>query len=206
MSTLPKAFITPEEYLEMERKADFRSEYLRGEMFAMAGGSPVHAELAARVIQVIGSQLRGSPCKTFNTDLRIWIESTGLYTYPDLSVICGPLELAAGQTDCVTNPTVLVEVLSPSTEAYDRGAKFGHYRTIRSLQHYVLVAQDRKSIDVFTRRPEGWLLTSANQPGEKVTLEAAGCELALDDVYEGVEISPLSAAAAQGAPQQDHPR
>src|SRR5690349_19742415 len=122
--------LSAEEYLETERAADFKSEFFEGEMFAMAGGTPQHSLIATNVAAEFRTRLKNSSCVPYNADLRIKIEATGLFTYPDLSVICGPLQLAEGTNDTVTNPALLVEVLSDSTEAYDRGTKFEHYRQI----------------------------------------------------------------------------
>jgi Uma2 family endonuclease len=151
MSSVPKHYITPEEYLLCERKAEFRSEFFRGEMFAMAGASANHNLIVLNAGSLLREQLKKKPCRVYPSDLKLRIEETGLYTYPDLSVVCGEPQLESDAGDVLLNPVVLVEVLSDSTEAYDRGKKFEHYRTIPSLKHYVLIAQDRHSIDCFTR-------------------------------------------------------
>ena len=122
------------EYLAIERAAVFRSEFYDGEMFAMAGGSPTHSLIAGNLIRALGNRLQGGGCLTFNSDLRVKIEDSGLYTYPDVSVVCGELRFADAEEDTLVNPTLLAEVLSDTTEAYDRGEKFGHYRRIASLQ------------------------------------------------------------------------
>jgi Uma2 family endonuclease len=132
-------------------------------------------------------QLKKKPCRVYPSDLKLRIEATGLYTYPDLSVVCGEPQLDTDAGDVLLNPIVLIEVLSDSTEAYDRGKKFEHYRTIPSLKHYVLIAQDRHSIDCFTRSADdSWSLTSCQGLGEKVSLEAIGCELDAAEVYDKV--------------------
>ena len=123
--------LTEAEYLALERAAESKSEFFDGEMFAMAGGSPMHALIAANLIRELGMKLKGRPCKPFTSDLRLKVEATGLLTYPDVSVLCGPLQFAADTDDTVVNPTLLIEVLSDSTEAYDRGEKFQHYRQMR---------------------------------------------------------------------------
>lgn len=187
MSTLPKHFITPEEYLHREKDAEFRSEYFRGEIFAMAGASANHNLIVGNCVQTLGQQLKKKPCRVYPSDLKLRIEATGLYTYPDLSVVCGEPQLESNGGDVLLNPVVLVEVLSDSTEAYDRGKKFEHYRTIPSLKHYLLVAQDRHSIDCFSRKPDGsWSLTSCQALDEKVELDAIDSQLVAAEVYDKV--------------------
>src|SRR5437762_9626687 len=127
MSSVPKTFLTPEQYLEIERKAEYKSEYFQGEMFAMAGASPNYNFLVANTIMAVGPKARACSCRTSPSDMRVHIPATGLYTYPDVIVVCGQPQFRDGQPDSLLNPTLIVEVLSPSTEAYDRGRKFGHY-------------------------------------------------------------------------------
>ena len=187
MSTVPKPYVTPEEYLHRERKAEFRSEYFRGETFAMAGASANHNLIVLNAGASLREQLKKKPCRVYPSDLKLRIEATGLYTYPDLSVVCGDPQLESDAVDVLLNPVVLVEVLSDSTEAYDRGKKFEHYRTIPSLMHYVVIAQDRHSIDCFTRSPEGdWRLTSCQGLDGKVELASIESQLAATEVYDKV--------------------
>ncbi len=187
MSTVPKKFLTPEEYLQRERKAEFRSEYFRGEMFAMAGASANHNLIVLNAGACLREQLKKKPCRVYPSDLKLRIQATGLYTYPDLSVVCSEPQLESDNGDVLLNPIVLLEVLSDSTEAYDRGKKFEHYRTIPSLQHYVLIAQDRHSIDCFSLKTDGcWVLTSCQSLNERVELEAIESELVAAEVYDKV--------------------
>jgi Uma2 family endonuclease len=187
MSTAPKQFLTPEEYLHRERQAEFRSEYFRGEMFAMAGASANHNLIVLNAGASLREQLKKKPCLVFPSDMRLRVEATGLFTYPDLSVVCGDLKLEGSGGDILLNPVVLVEVLSDSTEAYDRGKKFEHYRTIPSLQHYLLIAQDRYSIDCFSKQSDGiWSLTSCQSLDQSIDLEAIDCRLAAAEVYDKV--------------------
>lgn len=187
MSTGPKHFITPEEYLHRERQSEHRSEYYRGEMFAMAGASANHNWIVLNTGSHLREQLKSKPCRVYPSDLKLRVEATGLFTYPDLSIVCGEPRLESDHGDVLLNPVVLVEVLSDSTEAYDRGKKFEHYRTIPSLQHYVLITQDRHSIDCFTRsNGESWNLTSCQGISGKITLEAIECELLGSEVYDKV--------------------
>src|SRR5258707_2381932 len=143
----PLPRLTEAEYLELEAAAEFKSEFFEGEMFAMAGGTPQHSLIATNLAAEFRDQLKTRPCVPYNADLRIKIEASGLCTYPDLSVICGPLQFAEGTDDTVVNPALLVEVLSDSTEGYDRGKKFEHYRQILTLQEYLLVGQKEPRIE-----------------------------------------------------------
>lgn len=184
MSTLPKTFLTPEQYLEIERAAEYKSEYFQGEMFAMSGASTAHNRLVARLMRDIGQQLRPSNCEAFSNDHRVRT-ATGLFTYPDVVIVCGPLHLADDRKDTLLNPTALIEVLSPSTEAYDRGRKFEHYRSIESLREYLLLSSDRVHADLYARQTDGrWMLSSASRMEDTVVLESAGASLLLADLYE----------------------
>lgn len=190
MSTVPKDYITPEEYLYRESMAEVRSEYFRGEMFAMAGASANHNLIVGNCIRTLGQQLKKKPCRVFPSNLKLRIEATGLYTYPDLSIVCGEPLLDSDACDVLLNPTVLVEVLSDSTEAYDRGKKFEHYRTIPSLKHYILIAQDRHSIDCFTRSNDGsWNLASCQGLDGEIMLDAIDSKLAGAEVYDKVALA-----------------
>jgi Uma2 family endonuclease len=197
MSTVPKQFITPEQYLHSERNAEFRSEYLRGEMFAMAGASANHNLILLNAGASLREQLKKKPCRVYPSDLKLRIQATGLYTYPDLSVVCGEPQLESDHGDVLLNPVVLIEVLSDSTEAYDRGKKFEHYRTIPSLKHYVLVAQDRHSIDCFSLNPDGsWSLTACQTPTGMVELATIDSQLSAVEVYDKVVFPTTTAATA----------
>ena len=163
--------------------SEVRHEFLNGEVWAMAGGTPEHSALAAAVITQLGALLRGKPCRTYSADLRVRVVETGLSTYPDVSVVCGQLETAPDDRDAVTNPIVLVEVLSESTEGYDRGAKAAHYRRIPSLREYVLVSQAEPRIEVHRRAESGrWELLEA-RPGETIELASLGARLDVAALY-----------------------
>jgi Uma2 family endonuclease len=193
----PSRHLTEAEYLEIERAAEFKSEFFEGEMFAMAGGTPRHSLLGTNVAVEFANRLRAKPCVPYNADLRIKIEATGLLTYPDLSVICGPLQFAGGTDDTVVNPTVLVEVLSDSTEAYDRGKKFEHYRQIPTLQEYLLVSQTEPRIEQFIRQPDGhWLLHEAAGLEASLELPALGISISLGEVFARVTFAPAPIRAA----------
>jgi Uma2 family endonuclease len=190
MSTQAKVFLTPEQYLEIERQAERKSEYWQGEMFAMAGAGESHNLLLMNIAAQIHSQLRTRDCRTYANDMRVRVSVTGLYTYPDIVVVCGAPQYLDGRRDTLLNPGLIVEVLSPSTEAYDRGRKFEHYQSINSLKQYLLVASERVHADLFTRQPGGqWLLTAAGSIEDTVDLESVGCRITLRDGYDKVEFT-----------------
>ena len=189
MSTQPKT-LTPEQYLEIERRAERKSEYNNGEMFAVAGAKQAHNRLVANLIAGLHRQFRSRPCDVYPSDMRVRVSATGLYTYPDVVAVCGEQRFLDDQKDTLLNPGLLVEVLSPSTEAYDRGRKFEQYKSIESLREYLLVASDRVHADQYTRQADGrWLLTSADCMEDSLTLESVGIQIALADLYEKVDFS-----------------
>ena len=188
MASLPIPRLTEEEYMRLERAAETRSEFVDGEMFAMSGARLTHNLIAGNVISGLHLQLRRRPCEVYPSDMRVRVSATGLYTYPDVVVVCGKPQLADNEMDNLLNPTLLVEVLSPGTEAYDRGRKFEHYRKIESLRQYLLVASDRVSVELFTRQAIGqWLLMTASGLEEEIELESIECRLRVADIYEKVE-------------------
>ena len=182
---------TPEEYLRRERDAAQKHEFYHGEVFAMSGGSFEHSRTIANVIRELGNRLAGGPCGVQDSNLRVRVPRTTLYTYPDASVVCGPPQFdpldTARQT--IINPTVLVEVLSPSTETWDRGGKFDSYRQIDSLREYVLVAWDAPRVETYLRQPDGtWVFAAAVGPAATARLNSVGVELPLAEVYRGVDL------------------
>ena len=188
---LPKRVpvFTAAEYLRIERAATYRSEFYRGEMFAMAGGSPKHSRIKTNVLTELNNRLKGQPCVPYDSDLRIRCR-TGLYTYPDASVICGELEFDDEHKDTVLNPTLIVEVLSKTTEAYDRGKKFNHYRTIPALREYVLVSQDEPMLQRFLRNEDGtWTLTAVSGMDQVLALKSMEVELPLAEVFDRVDFT-----------------
>ena len=171
------------EYLAAEEVAEVKHEYVEGEVFAMAGGTPEHAALAMSVGIALGVGLRGKPCRVFSSDLRVRIVETDLATYPDVTVVCGELLRSPDDSQAAINPTVLVEVLSDSTEAWDRGGKAAHYRRIPSLKEYLLVAQDEPRLELYRRREAGiWEFCEARS-GESLTLASLEVSLAVDEIY-----------------------
>jgi len=184
---LPHALpvFTPEEYLDLERSSEIRHEYLDGFVYAMAGESPAHSTICFNLAVTVGTQVKDTPCRGFSPNMKVRAGKSGLYAYPDLMIVCGEPILHDERGDVIANPTVIFEVLSPSTEAYDRGEKFLRYRTeIETLQDYVLVAQDRPLIEHFSRQTDGaWLQSEINGLAGVLALPSIDCRIALADVY-----------------------
>ncbi len=191
MSAAPKPKLTVAEYLAIERKAEFKSEYYRGEMFAMAGASREHNRVKGNLDGELYSRLKGGPCQSFSSDQRVRVELTGLYTYPDIVVVCGQPEYAPEDRDTLVNPQVIFEVLSKSTEQYDRVGKFQHYKELPSLREYVLVSTNQMRIERYARQPDGsWLLHEFTDPADEFALATVPVRVPLRDVYAGVEFPP----------------
>lgn len=204
MSAVPKRKLTALEYLALEREAEFKSEFYDGEMFpmletyrnengklvAMAGASRFHNEVSVNILSAARVALRGRPCRPYGSDQRVLVERTGLYTYPDVTILCEEWRADPADKDTLVNPTVIIEVLSPSTESYCRGKKFLNYRQIPSLKEYVLVSQNSPHVERFVRTDTGDWIHSAFVGVEAVwRLEAVGLEIPLTEVYDGVELT-----------------
>jgi Uma2 family endonuclease len=190
MSAMPLPRLTPEQYLEIERAAEFRSEYFDGEMFAMSGGRLAHAMIGVKLASALDAALRGRKCVVTGPDLRVRVAKKGPFFYPDATVCCGELQLADDYKDALLNPTAIFEVLSPSSEAYDRGRKFAAYRQIDSLREYVLVSQTEPAVESYLRGPEDkWTLTEFSGAGAVCSLESIGCQIALADIYRDVPLT-----------------
>jgi Uma2 family endonuclease len=182
--------VSAEEYLARERAAEERHELIDGEMVAMSGGTREHSLIALNIGSELRSALRVKTCEVFNSDLRLRIEAMNRYTYADVVVVCGPALFLDDRRDTLLNPTAIFEVLSESTEKYDRGDKFASYRTLPSLQEYVLVSQLQEQVEHFHREPDGsWVLRVCG-PGGQVSLPSLGCELAVDEIYFKVFMTP----------------
>lgn len=186
MASDPRPRISAEDYLALERRSETKSEYLDGEIFVMTGASRRHNLLAGNVYTAFRTQLRQRGCEVYVSDMRVKVSATGLYTYPDVTVICGEPQFEDAEVDTLLNPQVIVEILSKSTEDYDRGTKFLQYRTLPSLTEYVLVAQDKVHVEHYLRQNEGWLLTETDRREDVVELPSVGARLALGDVYDGI--------------------
>ena len=189
MSSQVKVYYTPDEYLALERKAEYKSEYFNGEIFAMTGASRKHNLVAGNVFAILHSQLRKRPCEIYPSDMRVKVSPTGLYTYPDVVIVCGEPTFDDEQKDTLLNPTVLAEVLSKSTASYDRGEKFEHYRKIKSLAEYLVIAQDKYHVEHYTRQSDDqWLLSETDDPQKTIRVSSIECDLALADIYDKVGI------------------
>lgn len=189
MSANPKLYLTPAEYLAAERNCSYKNEYWNGELYAMAGAIERHNLISANVVAAFHTQLRGHSCKVYPSDMRVQIKATGLYTYPDVVVVCGKSQFEDEDNDTLLNPTIIVEVLSKSTETDDRGRKFENYRTLDSLTEYVMIAQDRVHIEHYVRQPDSqWLLSEAKDITNIIELPTIQCTLALADVYDKVDL------------------
>jgi len=188
MSTASPLLLSPQEYLARERKATFRSEYYRGEMFAMSGATWEHTLIKDNLAGETRSQLKDGPCRVVTSDLRVKVDVTGLYTYPDLVIVCDEPRFEDEVFDTLLNPRVLVEVLSDSTEKYDRGTKFGHYRQVPSVREYILVAQDRPLVERYVRQADGgWLLTVFDDLTQTFAFDSVPVQVSLAEIYRGVE-------------------
>jgi Uma2 family endonuclease len=188
MSSQSKTFLTPEQYLEIERKAEFKSEYYQGEMFAMAGGTIRHGTIVINLGRELSLQLKAKPCSAYSSDVRLRVSPAGLYTYPDLMAVCGEHQYADDQKDTVLNPVVIIEVQSDSTRDYDLGRKFQLYRTLRSLREYLTVAQDEPHIEHWIRQEENrGVLSEFNDLSQSIQLTSIDCVLSLAEVYDKVD-------------------
>jgi Uma2 family endonuclease len=185
MSSLPEYYVSPEEYLVLERNAEFKSEYMDGVIYAFAGGSKRHNLIVANLIITLGGQLKGRPCKVYPSDLKVRLLNSKRFFYPDVSVVCGDDEFADEEQDVILNPTLIVEVSSESTAAFDRGKKFLSYQQIPSVREYLLVSQDEILVEGYARQGnDTWLYTKVMGLEGSLTLPSIECELALKDVYD----------------------
>ncbi len=190
MSALAKKkYITEDEYLDLEELSETRNEYFNGEIFAMSGASYNHVICTGNISASLNTQLKKRDCRVLSVDMRVLIKRTGLYTYPDIAVVCGKSDLKIHNgLETLTNPTLIIEVLSPSTADYDKGAKFEHYRTIDSLQEYVLVWQDKKRLARYTKQTDStWILQDFIGDDVEIELKSIECLLTPEDIYNKVE-------------------
>ncbi len=193
MSSPKPSVLTSGEYLDLERKAEIRSEYIAGRMFAMSGASRRHNLIAGNFHRELSSQMRGRSCEAYISDMRVKVSPTGMYTYPDIAAVCGEALFEDAEIDTLVNPMVIVEVLSESTEAYDRGEKFAHYRRLETLREYVLVAQDKIRIEHYRREGEEWILSEVSAPDATLHLGSIDCHVEIAAIYEKVEFESPAA-------------
>jgi Uma2 family endonuclease len=188
MSSQRATFISPEEYLAQERLAERKSEYFRGEVFAMSGASRRHVRIVTNLVSTIWPRVKGRACEVYANDLRLRVTPAGLYTYPDVMVVCGNPQFADDQKDTLVNPVLIIEVLSDSTRTYDTGRKFQHYRALPSLAEYLTIEQDEPRIAHWTRQRENhWDFVEFDNLAQSTQLTSIGCSLALAEVYDRIE-------------------
>ncbi len=188
MATQPRLYLTPQQYLEIDRAAERGSEYYDGEMFPMAAVSLIHDQIFSNVHELLGTQLKGRPCRRAGSNLRVKCGPSGPYCYPDILVFCGGPVLEDSHEDTLLDVTVIIEILSPSTERYDRSFKFEHYRRLPSLQHYLLIAQNEVKIEHRRRLPDNsWAAVVSSDQQAVVELSAIGCGLPIGSIYENVQ-------------------
>jgi Uma2 family endonuclease len=189
----PTRRFTPQEYYELERKAEYKSDYYDGEIFDMSGGTAGHSDISANITGSLWVRLRGKSCRVAESNQRLKIQATGLRCYPDISVYCGPRKFDEEDrySETAINPTVLFEVLSPGTESYDRGLKSENYRRIESLQAYVLVSQDWTHVELYERQADQtWRLSVRSDRAGSVSIECISIELPLSEIYDRIEFPP----------------
>jgi Uma2 family endonuclease len=190
MTAQPKPYITIEQYLLAEREGTEKHEYFAGHVYLMSGASARHNRIAGSTYASLYSQLRRRNCNVYPSDMRVKAVETGLYTYPDITIVCGNKQYEDEKEDTLVNPTIIIEILSPSTEKYDRGKKFLNYRTILSLREYILISQDSYHIEQYVRQSNNkWVLSEASGKDAQLELSTIQCVLALDEVYEKVDFS-----------------
>ena len=191
---LPKKipYYTPEEYLAFERAADTKHEYLDGQIYAMAGGSPPHNQVCFNAIVAVGVQIRGTECIGYTSDQKIRTDPMDLFSYPDLTVVCGQPVFHDKHKDVILNPKVIIEVLSPTTEDYDRSEKLSRYQKLNSLSDYILVSQIRPCVEHFVRQKgkRQWLFTIETEMAAEIFIASINCKLKLADIYDRVVFPP----------------
>jgi|SRR5579862_1983898 len=187
MSAQPQPQLTPEQYLELDRASQFRNEYYNGHMYAMSGGTYAHGKIIANLGRQLGNALDPGPCTVTSSDVRVQVELRGLYCYPDVVVVCGDPQYHDNRLDTILNPTLLIEVLSPSTEAYDRGFKSAQYRTVESLQEYALVSQAEPRVEIFRREGNGeWVFSEFVGLDATARFRSVECTIPLGKIYSKV--------------------
>ena len=187
MASSPAAFITPEQYLELDRKAERPSEYYQGEMFPVESATRAHSLIVTNVAGMLGTLLKHRPCEVYSSTLRLRVAGTGLYTYPDVMVACGEPLFADDQADTLLNPVLIAEVLSKSTQDYDRGQKFQLYRTVASVMEYLAIAQEKVFIEYWLRQSDHrWLLTEFDNLSASIRLDSIGVDVSIAEIYDKV--------------------
>lgn len=192
MTAQPQPYCSPEDYLMFERTSEAKHEYIAGNIYAMSGGSARHNRIAGSTYASLYAQLRRRDCTVYLSDMRVKAVQIELYTYPDITIVCGNEQFEDAKEDTLVNPTIIIEVLSPSTEKYDRGKKFQHYRTILSLREYILIAQDSYHIERFLRQSDNtWVLSEATDPMGSIELTTIQAVLNVEEIYEKVTFADV---------------
>lgn len=200
----PQPYITEEEYLAFDRASTTKYEYYNGRIYAMTGAKEPHNLINGNTLATLHSQLRQKPCRIYASDMRVKVTKTGLNTYPDIVIICGQPQFTDSTRDTVTNPVVIIEILSDSTERYDRGTKFQNYRTIDTLRDYILIAQDHHHIEHFSRQDGGlWVLQEATSDTDSIRILSIECTLSVQDVYEKVEFEQKTPEITRDIPAEE---
>lgn len=199
MSSAAKTKLTVEEYLAFERASESKHEYYDGDVFAMTGGTPAHSLIASNFIREAGNALKGRPCVVYTSDLRVKVNPSGLYTYPDVTIVCGEQLFDDELRDTLINPTVIVEVLSKSTASYDRGPKSKHFRKVESLQALIFIEQESPAVEVYRRQPDGnWILSDATELTDSIAIEPIGILIPLAEIYRNVSFPELGPSNETG--------
>jgi len=189
MRTQQHVKLTPEQYLAQERSAEFKSEYYHGEIYAMAGASREHNQISSNITASLAIQLLEQPCSVYASDMKVWIDKAHKYTYPDVLVACEPQLFEDEHTDVLLNPRVIIEILSDSTESYDRGLKFFHYQRIDSLCEYLLISQKFCHVEKYERQANNlWAYSEFHEMGDEVTINAVNCKISLREIYRKVSL------------------
>jgi Uma2 family endonuclease len=187
MTTVQNELLTPAEYLEIERHSEIKHEFINGRMYALPGASRHHITIALNVASSLKTQMRGRDCRVYMADMRVNVDPSGKYVYPDVVAVCGEQHFEDSELDTLLNPSVIIEVLSDTTERYDRGDKFDYYRSIASLREYVLVAQNSMRVDHYVLKDGQWVFSTLSAAEERLALPSIGCEISVADIYEDVE-------------------
>ena len=192
MQTQHHLKLTPEQYLAQERSAEFKSEYYHGEIYAMAGASREHNQISSNITASLATQLLEKPCSVYANDMKVWIDKAHKYTYPDVIVACDPQTFEDEHTDVLLNPRVIIEILSDSTESYDRGLKFFHYQRINSLYEYLLISQKFCHVEKYERQADNlWAYSEFHEMSDEVTINAVNCKVSLSEIYRKVSLTEI---------------
>jgi len=187
VTAVEKLYIAPNDYLESERVAEEKSEYVDGEIYAMSGATFEHNQIASNTLAFIHGALRERPCQVLGSDMKVWLETVNTFAYPDISGLCGPVEFYDDKRDIYSNPQFIIEVLSDSTESYDRGDKFFRYQSLTNLREYVLISQKMIAVEVYRKQGDDWLYHLYRESDAVLRLDSVDCAIPLSEIYRNVE-------------------